>query len=67
MSEPSNRYRRLVATYSGGFFGLVIGTWVSSWWFVLFALLGSVALLLVAASRDKPDWPPMEGPMMRRM
>jgi protein-S-isoprenylcysteine O-methyltransferase Ste14 len=38
-------------------FGLVIGTWVRSWWFVLFAFVGSVVVLLVAASRDEPDWP----------
>ena len=60
-NEPSHRYRRLVATYSGGMFGLVVGTWVGSWWFVVLAFLLSVIALLIAAGRDEPDWPEVSG------
>ena len=61
MSEPSHRFRRLVATYSGGFFGLVVGTWVGNWWFVVVAFLLSVIVLLMAAGRDEPDIPEVYG------
>ncbi len=61
MSDPSHRYRRLVATYSGGFFGLVVGTWVGNWWFVVIAFLLSVIVLLMAAERDEPDLPEVHG------
>lgn len=67
MSEPSHRFRRLVATYSGAFFGLFVGTLFGSWWLVALWFVGSIAALLIAASRDDPDWPPLEGPIMRRM
>jgi uncharacterized membrane protein YoaK (UPF0700 family) len=57
MSEPSHRYRRLVAIHTGFWLGLIIGTWLRSWWFVLFMFLASVVILFIAASRDEPDWP----------
>ncbi len=57
MSEPSHAYRRLTATYSGAFFGVVVGTMIASWWLVAIWFLVSVIYLLMAAAKDEPDWP----------
>lgn len=67
MSEPSHRYRRLVAIHSGFWLGLIVGTWVRSWLFVLFMFLASVVMLFIAAGKDEPDWPGPVTPKMKRL